>query len=204
MAGEARMFKVALKAIDALGAEVLPEQLNSIARTHSILAVGAAIIPVPGASEIAGAVNIWYMYKKINNALGIKFSDNKLKTIVGGVVANLGTYALISVGASALLKFIPGLGTVGGTAIDMALLPAITYTSAFIYLQAICSMAEKAKEGYENMSADNLKEEIDDYMKDNKSEITDVMKDAKKEFKDAKKQYTKEDAKKFAEMTKDK
>ena len=53
----------------------LPKEIAGIVNTHSKLAVGSAWIPIPGADAAAGAVNIWTMYGRINNSLGISIKE---------------------------------------------------------------------------------------------------------------------------------
>lgn len=178
------VFDAAISAIDAVGAKVLPEKINTITKKHALIGAAAGAIPVPGAAMVAVAANIWHMYKEINDALGISFSKNKLKTIISGVVANLGSTAALALGAGELLKFIPGLGTVTGAVMEAAIDAAITYTAAFIYLKAITALANK--DDVENITEEDLKQEIDDYMKNNKGEIDKVFNEAKTTYKNEK------------------
>lgn len=171
---------IARGVIETLGVNASPEEVNKVAKKHAALGAAAGAIPIPGASAVAVAANIWYMYKEINNTLGLKFSDNKLKTIISGVVSNIGSTVLLTVGAGELLKFLPGFGSVTGAAIEAAIDAAITYTAAFIYLKAISVLAFRKAE---NISDDDLKNEIDLYMKNNKDEVKKVFSDAKNTFK---------------------
>ena len=178
-----KMVTAAIDAIDAVGNKVIPEKICGVVKRHSAIAVGAAFIPVPVASDIACATNIWYMYKCINDELGICFSENKVKTIISGIIANLGTTTLVAVGAGELLKFIPGIGTMAGSALEAAMFAAITYTAAFIYLKAITMMIENDQN---DMSEEHLKIQVDKYMSENGDEIDAVFKDAKKSYKNIK------------------
>ena len=188
------MLSASQMAIANIGSQVLPEEIAAIAKRHSVLAAGAGWIPVPGVSIAAEAANVWYMYKSINDALGLKLSSHVLKTVASGVIANLGTGILIEVGALNLLKLIPGIGTAASGIVSMAEYAAITYTSAYIYLKMISAWTA---EELQSMDADDLKAKTVACMDENKSEIDSVMKDAKKEFKDVKKEYSKEDAAEF-------
>ena len=194
---EFSILSVSQTAVDNLGSKVLPEEIAAIAKKHSILAAGAAWIPVPGASAAAEVANVWYMYKSINDALGLELSKHVLKTLASGVIANLGTTALIEMGAVNLLKFLPGIGTASSGVIGMAVYSAVTYTSAYIYLKVISTWAA---DELQSMDADDLKAEAVACMDENKSEIDSVMKGAKKEFKDVKKEYSKEDAAEFQKI----
>ena len=84
------------------------------------------------------------MYGRINNKLGLRVGDNILKTVSSGVATNLASYAAMS-GVASALKFIPGIGTIGGALILSASLYAITLCSGYVYLQALTALAKKNK-----------------------------------------------------------
>ena len=91
----ANIYSVAIQAIDAYkrlndaAKYVLPEDIEKIVKKHAAIAVATAFIPVGGLDMVAATANVWTMYVRINNALGIKFSDNKMKSIGSAVVSNL-------------------------------------------------------------------------------------------------------------------
>lgn len=126
--------------LDQQADKILPQEIVSIVKLHSKLAVGAAWIPVPGADIAAGAAAIWGMYIRINGK--IKLKDNVIKTIASGIGTNLLSYVAMS-GVASSLKFIPGLGTLGGALIMSASQYAITLTAGWVYLKALCVLAEK-------------------------------------------------------------
>ena len=90
-----------VKLLDKTANAALPQELADVVKLHSKLAVGSAWIPIPGVDVAAGATNIWSMYVRINNKLGISVKENVLKTIASGVATNLASYATMSGVASA-------------------------------------------------------------------------------------------------------
>ena len=169
-----KLCKLLDKEADAL----LPEKVAKVVKDHSKMAVASAWIPVPGADVAAGAITIWTMYGRINSKIGVSIGDNILKSIASGVATNLAGYAAMS-GVASAMKLIPGIGTVGGAVIMTASLYAITLASGYVYLQALCKLAEK---GNGNISFGNLPEAIDDVLA-NSSLIKNFIKEAKKTYK---------------------
>lgn len=182
-----KMLTAAVDAIDAVGAKVLPEKICKLVRKHAFAAAGASVLPVPGAAEVALVGNTWLMYKNINDELGLKLSENKLKTIASGVIANIGVSTLLAVGAAELFKFVPGLGSMAGAALDLAMFAAITYTSAYVYLKCITKLARLSQFGAGEIENADVAAEVKTYMAENKKEISGLLKSAKKEFKGIKK-----------------
>ena len=106
------LLHIAVKLVEAMdkGAEEsLPQEIADVVKLHAKLAVGSAWIPVPGADVAAGAANIWTMYLRINNKLGMKLGESVLKTIASAVATNLAGYAAV-LAVGGFMKFIPGIG----------------------------------------------------------------------------------------------
>lgn len=161
----------------------LPKEVHDCVLSHAFIAASTSIIPIPGASMAANVANIWTMYARINSKVGISLGDNVLKTIASGVAANLGSYVVL-LGVGELLKFVPVVGSIAGTAIEAAISYSITLTSAFIYIKAITVLA--SKKNVQNNAGD-LGAEVEKYMKENADEIKEFMKEAKKAYKESKK-----------------
>ncbi|MCH5174558.1 MAG: DUF697 domain-containing protein [Prevotellaceae bacterium] len=91
----ANIYSVAVQAIDVYkrlndaAKYILPEDIEKIVKKHAAIAVATAFIPIGGLDMVAATANVWTMYVRINNALGVKFSDNKMKSIGSAVVSNL-------------------------------------------------------------------------------------------------------------------
>lgn len=167
-----------VKLMDKAADDVLPEEIVEVVKLHSKIAVGSAWVPIPGADVAAGAANIWAMYIRINGKIGLSFKENVMKSIGSGVATNLASYIALS-GVASALKFIPGVGSIGGALILSASLYAVTLASGYVYLQALCTMARK-KGG--NISGEDLKNAVNDVLKE-KEVIKDFIEEAKKDYK---------------------
>ena len=181
--GEIDMIKAAVGAVDKVGAKVLPEDIIKLARQSAMAAAGIALIP-QGAT-VAMVVNIGVMCGRINNQLGIKIAKNKLNSVVSGLLTALGMQTLVRMGVTEIFKdLIPGLGTLGGTAVQMYLFAGATYTAAFIYLKSLSQLDEINKD---NVASDKIISEIGDFAKNSKDQIADMLVAAKEMFKSLKK-----------------
>lgn len=181
MNSEEKILKVAVKLVKLINKEadkLLPQEIVSAVKTHSALAVGSAWIPVPGVDIAAGAANIWSMYARINHKIGLPFGENLMKSIASGVATNLAGYLTMS-GIASALKFIPGLGTIGGAAIESVALYAITLTSGYIYLEALCKLTEK--KNINSVTIDEVSNSVNKVLTED-SEIKEFMDEAKKEY----------------------
>jgi len=164
-------------AMDKEADKALPSEIAGVVKTHSKLAVGSAWIPIPGADVAAGATTIWTMYGRINGKIGLAVKDNVLKTIASGVATNLASYAAVS-GVGSMLKFIPGIGTVGGALIMSATLYAVTMASGAVYLKALCALAQKQGP---NIDLSQLGSEMKKILSD-KTTLKAMIKDFKKDY----------------------
>ena len=165
------------KLMDQAADKALPKEIANVVKLHSKMAVGSAWVPVPGADIAAGAAVIWGMYIRINSKLRMPFKDNVIKSIGSGVATNLTSY-LACAGLGSMIKFIPGIGTVGGALIMSAGLYAATLASGYIYLQALISLKEKkiAVNDY------SIKNAVDEVLRE-KSTIKEFINSAKKSYK---------------------
>lgn len=167
-----------VKLLDKTADTTLPQEIVGVVKLHSKLAVGSAWIPVPGADVAAGAANIWGMYGRINGKIGIPIKENVVKSIGAGVATNLTSYVALS-GVASAMKLLPGIGTVGGALIMSASLYAITLVSGWIYLKALCIMAQR---NGANINADDFKHAVDQILSQ-KDFIKRLFNAAKKDYK---------------------
>jgi len=170
------LYPVAIMAVKSLDKEMrstLPDEIVNCIQMHAGLSVASSCIPVGGLDVAALTANIWTMYVRINNKLGISFSENMMKSIGSAVVANL-TSNLALTGVGAALKYIPLFGTVAGSLIMGASMYGATIAAAWIYLMAIVNWVKKGKG-----SGDDLKSSVNDVIKQNKNKIDEIIKDAK-------------------------
>lgn len=175
------LLKTAFKLVqllDKTADQALPQEIADVVKLHSKLAVGSAWIPVPGADVAAGAATIWGMYIRINGKIDMPFGENVMKSIGTGVATNLASYAAMS-GVASALKFIPGIGTIGGAILMSATLYAVTLASGYIYLQALCLVAEKKGNKFD---ASDVTKAITEVMK-NQTVIKDFINSAKSSYK---------------------
>lgn len=167
-----------VKALDKEADEFLPIEISDVVKLHSKIAVGSAWIPIPGIDALAGGANIWTMYGRINSKLGFTIKDNVLKTVASGVATNLASYLAVS-GVASALKFIPGLGSIGGGIVMSASLYAVTLASGYVYLKALFYLARQKGPQMHDLSG--LGDAINAALKD--SSISDFINDAKQEYK---------------------
>lgn len=178
---DGKLLKASIKLVQLMDKTAdanLPREIADVVKLHSKLAVGSAWIPIPGADVAAGAANIWGMYVRINNKLSIPFGENVMKSIGSGVATNLASYAAMS-GVASALKFIPGIGTIGGAVLMSATLYGLTLASGWIYLNALSLVA--AKKG-NTFSASDISKAVNDLLKD-KTTIKNFIDEAKKTYK---------------------
>lgn len=176
-----KLLKSAVKLVqlmDKTADKNLPQEIANVVKLHSKLAVGSSFIPVPGADIAAGAASIWGMYVRINSKLGIPFGENVMKSIGSGVATNLAGYAAMT-GVASALKFIPGIGTIGGAVIMAASMYGITLASGWIYLQALSALAQRSGK---NFNAQDISKAVNDFLKE-KSVIKEFINEAKKSYK---------------------
>ena len=175
------LIKTTIKLVqlmDKTADETLPTEIANVVKLHSKLAVGSAWIPIPGADMAAGAANIWGMYARINNKLGLPFGENVMKSIGSGVATNLASYIAMS-GVASALKFIPGIGSFGGAVLMSASLYGVTLASGWVYLQALCALAEKKGSSF---SVSDIGDAVNSLLRDN-STIKEFIDAAKKAYK---------------------
>lgn len=158
----------AYQAINATAAYVLPEEIVKIVKCHAGLAVATAFIPFGGLDMVAATANVWTMYVRINNKLGINFSDNKMKSIGSAVVSNL----VQNLGVLAVVEGLKwtGFGYIPAVAILTGALYALTITAGWVYLKSIANMAL-----YDGDIEKSMKEALKD-----KADIKKVYEDNKK------------------------
>ena len=171
--------------LDKTAEQLLPQEIVDVVKLHSKLAVGSALIPVPGADVAAGAANIWTMYGRVNSKVGISIKDNVLKTVGSGVVTNLASYMAMA-GLGSAIKAIPGIGTLTGTALMSASLYAVTLASGYIYVKALTLLANKGNGSIDITQIDAAVKEI----LGNKEVIKNFIKAAKSDFKNNENEIT--------------
>ena len=148
------ILQSSLQQFDSLGNQVLSEQANAVVKKHAMLAMGASFIPIPGASLAALYANDIYMFKEINDCLGVSFNGSQIKTILIAIGTELGAFWLAKKGAFEMVKLLPGLGALAGGMLRAAAEAAEVYVVAAIYYH-ILSMTKTSDR--EMLSDDDLK-----------------------------------------------
>ena len=121
-------------------------RVQEITNLHAGIAGGLAIIPIPFASVPLVLGNLYTMYGRINSVVGVKFSENILKSIGGMIASNLAVYGG-AVAACQVIKFIPLFGSIGGALMECALNFATTKVSGALYCELLKVMADNGDIG---------------------------------------------------------
>lgn len=128
----------------------IADEISTLVKTHSLIAVGSAWIPVPGADLAAMTANVWTMYVRINKSVGVKLSDNMLKSIGSAIIGNL-TSNLLALSAGSILKLIPGASLFTGAMLS-AVVYATTVTAAWVYIRALSKFLATGSADTEQLS----------------------------------------------------
>jgi uncharacterized protein (DUF697 family) len=182
MSQDGHLMKAALELAKVLNESVdehLPQKLASMVKLHAGLAVGSVLIPIPGADIAASAVNIWTMYIRINKELHLPFREHIVRSVATGVATNIGANAAALLVVGSVLKFIPGLGSVGGAAVMAGTVYAVTIAAGIVYLKAITHLL--LKKAAANVTDSDLKAATDEVLRD-KTEIKDILKESKANY----------------------
>lgn len=155
------------------------DEILSVVNKHALIAVGASWVPFPFVDLALVAGNIWMMYASINKVLGISFSENFLKSVGSGVVANLSS-SIISQSLLSLLKLIPGLGTISASLILSAGNYATCVAAGYVYLRALTTVANDS--GKIDPSDPNLNKNIKLEMKKQKAEGKKIKDEIQKDY----------------------
>jgi uncharacterized protein (DUF697 family) len=172
------------KALNRMADEELPGHLAGIVKLHAGIAVGSAFIPIPGADMVAVGANIWTMYVRINKDLELPFGENMIRSLAAGVMTNLGSAAAGYIVAESVLKFVPGLGSIGGAVLMAATIYSITIAAGIVYMKAVTKLLN-AKSAH-HVSEEDLKAATDEVLKD-KNAVRRIIKTAKKNYQETRK-----------------
>lgn len=103
--------------------EVLKHESNKIIKSHMFMAMGAGLIPIPFADILGvGAVQL-DMIRQISNVFDVDFKDVQVKAIITSLTGS----SMARIGASSVVKFIPGVGAIAGGVSMAAFSAASTY-----------------------------------------------------------------------------
>ena len=89
-------------------------QANDIIRNHVLLAMGASMVPLPGADVIALSGIQMDLVRSLCSNYNVEFSQTQVKAAIGVMIGT----SITKLAAQRLLKFIPGVGSlIGGLAL---------------------------------------------------------------------------------------
>ena len=163
-------------------AEALSPEAALVVRQHSFAAAivgGIAGIPGVGTTGcvMAQTAIVFSMYVRVNRALGIRLSDNKMKSLASAVLGNIATNAggyIAGMAVSTVFSFVPIAGTSTSAMIMAGLGYATATVAALVYGKALIAMTRHGID-IASLSEEELKnavkEEIDkrDVSKDMKN-----------------------------------
>lgn len=193
------MMKVALKSAEDWYR--MQDKISQMIIEHSCIAGAISLLPIPGIVECGCFANQITMYVRINKMAGVSFSKNVLKSIGKFLVsqlAGLGVCLAVSVVATSVMRFIPGVNLMAGF-VQAPLVGVVNYTCGMVYYKMLGKFL--AAGGGDGLSDD----EIIRRMKDcslSKDEILSVKNDAEKAMKGANYSSFRSRAEKCAEEAK--
>ena len=154
-------------------------EIISLVNKHSLIAAGAGWVPFPFLDIALVVGNVWTTYAAINKVLGISFSQNLMKSIGSGIVANL-SGSILSQALLSLLKLIPGLGTISASLMLTAANYAICSTSGYVYLRALSAIAKE--DGKIDPNEPGFKKKFRRHANDLKEEAKRVKDESQKDY----------------------
>lgn len=163
-----------------------PRRIAEIVNFHSkgaaVAAVGSAWIPGAGgtAAVLASAGFIWSMYAKIGSEINLPMSENILKTLASGVATNLASGMVASVFLSSVFSIVPGIGSIGASAIMGTTCYGLTLASGYVYLKIMTALFSSGVDPTK-MSEQELNNVAKKVAND--SDVKDVMNKAKQAYK---------------------
>lgn len=157
------------------------EKINEILKVHSAIGGAFALVPLPGAAIVFVIANVYGMYYRINNELGVPLSKNFVKSIGGMIASNLSGYygTIAGVVACEAIKSIPFLGTIVGFTGECILFFSMTGVQGKLYcewLRKIVASGAIDKKG--NVDENLAKAKMEEILK-NKDHIEEMMKKEK-------------------------
>ena len=138
-----------IKTTDNKACETLGEETYLIVKKHVKVVSGTSLVNgIPGGTAIAMSAMVastWKMYYDINKIIGIDFSENFLKSIASGIIANLASNTM-ALGLSGLLTAIPGFGNAIASISGVVVNRASIYSAAVAYLKILNELADNGEE----------------------------------------------------------
>ncbi len=180
-----KLVRYMFETMDCIAQDTLAEELADIVKLHAKIAVGGVVTGmfVPGLDLAIAIGNVWTMYARLNNMLGISFSKNLLKSIATGVVTNLGAFAGVNLIMGTVFKFFPGIGTAAAVVTLSITIYGITMASGVIYMNILSALSKN--KNIKNISEEELKIATETFLQ-NKEATKTIFENAKSNYQEAK------------------
>jgi uncharacterized protein (DUF697 family) len=182
----------AAKALVEIASDIVddaaPKEIVEIIKTHAVGAAAAGVASgwIPGAggtiASVAAAGFVWTMYGRINARINLPMSENLLKSIATGVLTNLGAYMVGTVAISALVSFVPGIGSFAASVAVGSISFALTVGSGLVYMKVLHAFFASGQDPTK-MSSDALKAAADGVISRESASIREVMNSARSDYK---------------------
>ena len=142
------------------------EEAIKIIQQTSALAFGAGYSPLP-MSDAAVLIPIQVsMFARITNVYGIKLTQGLITSLASSLLGIAGATFLGRAIVANLLKFIPGLGTIGGGTISGATASILTWGLGRTYIE-IMEKIFIGEINEDDLESGDIKEEIEKILKEN-------------------------------------
>jgi len=160
-----RSFQKACDSVTKQLEKMFNKETAAIIDQHASGSLLAGMVSlVPGAGPTICAVTqtalVYTMYVRINRAMGISLSENKLRALAGAVVGNIAgnaTAYLTGTAIATAASFIPGLGS----GMSMVIMGGIGYAMMVVSAVSYGAIISRVKSGeMENMSEKEIKDVV--------------------------------------------
>ena len=153
--------------------EDLSERAESAVRNHVIWSMGAGFIPIPIADFIAVAAVQLDMIRTISNIYGVDFKETEGKALVTSLTGS----GLSRLGANALIKLIPGFGSLLGGVSMSIVSGASTYALGQVFKKHFAVGGT-----FLDFDTDRFQRYYDEQFEKGKEVANDIQKEKKKKI----------------------
>ena len=111
------------------------EEANAIIKSNLFWSMGAGLVPVPFL-DIAGIAGVQIkMLFELSKLYGVKFSENRVKSVLASLIGSAGTGGIATGAVASLIKVVPVVGTFGGVLALPVVAGASTYAVGKVFVQ---------------------------------------------------------------------
>lgn len=112
---------------------------NEIVKRFSLMASAAGLIPFPVIDMVAVMAVQLKMLKDLSDHYGIRFSENRAKSILGSLIGSFGATPFLTPLVASGVKWIPGVGTLAALLALPGVAAASTYAVGRVFIQHFAS-----------------------------------------------------------------